>query len=221
MRSVRFLALTCLFALSISALAAEPTPTAEVVASIEATYKEVTAIAAKFTQTVDSPAFDEIVQKGSLQLQRPMSARWEFKEPVQSALITNGQKMWIWNPAQQVVIIDEDLSGASGGSSDLMFVLTDLSRLEEFFTVESVAGPADEHTLKLTPRNEALKGQYAQLELALSKADMLLKRVSFGNSFDQTTKLEFADVTLNPSLAAGAFTFEPPASAKIINSGEP
>jgi len=220
MRSVRLLALACLIAAAAPAHAQDPVPAAEVVSSIEATYRDVAAISASFTQTVSSPAFGESVQKGTLEIKRPKMARWEFTEPQQNAVITNGQTLWIWSPADNQVIVTEDLSGSGGGASELMVLLTDLSRLDEFFTVETIAGPADQHTLKLTPKDTALQGQFSQLELALTRADMLLRRVTFGDSFGQTTRLDFAGVQLRPTIADDRFSFQPPAGATVINSGE-
>lgn len=216
MRALRSLALA--LTLVCSAPASAQAPAAQIVSAVEAKYKDVTAIEARFTQTVSSPSFGETVQKGALKLQRPKQARWEFQEPSQSAMVTDGQTMWIWTPDSNQVIVTEDLS-ASGSGSDLMVLLTDLSRLEEFFTVEVGQGAADEHVLKLTPKDASLKAQVSQLSLVLVKDSMVLKKVSFADSFGQQTRLDFADVDLSPTFADGTFTFTPPAGATVINSG--
>lgn len=216
MRALRSAALA--LALVLSAPATAQAPAAQIVSQVEAKYKDVTAIQARFTQTVSSPSFGENVQKGTLQLQRPKKARWEFQEPNKSAMITNGQTMWVWTPDTKQVIVTEDLS-AGGGGSDLMVLLTDLSRLEEFFTVEASQGEADEHVLSLVPKDDALKAQLSQLQLVLVKDSMVLKNVSFADSFGQKTRLDFEDVDLAPSFADGTFDFKPPADATVINTG--
>ncbi|MFT4978087.1 MAG: outer membrane lipoprotein carrier protein [Myxococcota bacterium] len=219
MRSLRALAL--ILAVSAAAPAhGEVLPAEQVISAVEATYRDVTAIEAQFTQTVASSTLGESVQKGRLQLQRPKRARWEFTEPQKSAMITNGQTMWIWSPDENQVIVTQDLSGSSSGSgSDLMVLLTDLSRIDEFFTVEVGAGAEDVHVLKLTPRDEGLRAQLSGLELVMARDGMLLRRLSFADSFGQKTSLVFSGVQLNPTLPASQFDFTPPDGATIIDSG--
>jgi outer membrane lipoprotein carrier protein len=210
----------CLFALTAAlalAPAAEASTAEQIVSSIDERYQGVTAIQARFIQTINSPAYGENVQTGALQLKRPQKARWEFMEPTKSAMITNGQTMWIYTPEANQVIVTEDLS-SSGGGSGLMVLLTDLSRIEEFFTVEAVAGGESEHALKLVPKEESLRTQLKDLQLVLD-GSYVIKRVSFADSFGQTTTLEFSEVALNPTLTDEQFDFSPPEGTTIINSG--
>lgn len=212
--------ISCLLALTASlvfAPSAEASTAEQIVSSIDERYHGVTAIQARFVQTVNSPTYGENVQTGALQLKRPQKARWEFTEPTQSAMITNGQTMWIYTPEANQVIVTEDLSAGAGGSG-IMVLLTDLSRLDEFFTVEVVAGGDAEHALKLVPKEEPLRTQLQDLRLVLDST-FVLKRVSFADSFGQTTTLEFSEVALNPTLADEQFDFTPPEGTTIINSG--
>lgn len=191
--------------------------TAAIVSAVEARYQDVTAIQASFSQTVSSPSFGESVQQGALQMMRPTMARWEFSTPTPSEMITNGETMWIYSPDSNQVIVTEDLSSA-GGSSDLMSLLTDLSRLDEFFNVTESTASGGSHVLQLIPIDESLKAQLQQLELTLDST-YLLQQVTFEDAFGQQTKLVFSDVQLNPTLDASRFTFTPPAGCTVINTG--
>ena len=79
-------------------------------------------------------------------------------------------------------------------------------------------GDAAEHALKLVPKEEPLRTQLQDLRLVLDST-FVLKRVSFADSFGQTTTLEFSEVALNPTLTDEQFDFTPPEGTTIINSG--
>lgn len=205
------------------AVAADPAlNTQQIISAVELAYKDVSTIQADFTQTVSSPTLGEQVQKGRLQLKRPQKARWEFTEPRPSAMITNGRTMWVWSPADNQVIVSQDLSTSSGGggSSDLMTLLTDMRQVETLFTVEQVpSAPAGSHVLRLTPRDATLQQQLRSLELTLATGTMALQKLTLVDAFGNTTRLDFAAVRLNPDLPDGRFSFEVPAGATVIDAG--
>ena len=220
MRTLHALCLAAMLALApTSAARAEgAASTQQIIAKVEQTYKDVTAIKATFSQTVSNPTLGDQTQTGTLELKRPARARWEFTAPARSALITDGSTMWVWSPDQNQVIVTQDLS--AGGANELMSLLTDLSKLETFFAVEAAAdAPADLHVLKLTPKRDDLKQQFTSLRLALRRDTMVLRRLEMVDSFGGKTVIELDGVELNPELPDSRFVFDVPAGATVIDSG--
>lgn len=222
MRWMHTLLLVWTISLSSAALAEDVAAmsTPQIIEAVEQTYKSVDSVKASFTQTTSSVVAGENVQKGTLELKRPRRARWEFNQPQQNIIVADGKKIWIYDPAANQVIVTPDLSGdAANPTGDLMGLLTDLSKVDEHFSVQSVPGAEASHTLELTPNNEQLKVQIKTLQLVLSKQKYVLEKMILEDPFGQVTTLEFSQVELGAAIDDARFQFVVPDGATVVDGG--
>ena len=215
MRLLQTVMLTALLALSPTAIGGTAVTTQEVVSAVESTYKDVQSLQGSFVQ-VTRNEFGETRQQGSVQLKRPRKMRWDFTQPVASSFITDGSKLWVWAPADNQVIVTEDLSGAASGS-DMSQFLTDLSKLGELFNVEQAAQTegASSYTLQLTPKTDT---NFKSLQIQVSHEDYTLQRVVMVDAFDAVVELDFSAVTINPEIPDARFSFTAPEGATVIKT---
>jgi outer membrane lipoprotein carrier protein len=215
LRLLQTVMLTALLTLSsVASGGTEPT-TPEVVAAVESTYKDVQSLQANFVQITRND-FGETRQQGAVQLKRPRMMRWDFTQPAASSFITDGSKLWVWAPAENQVIVTEDLSGAASGS-DMSQLLTDLSKLGELFNVEQVAEAegTTSYTLKLTPKTGT---NFKSLQIEVAREGYALQRVVVVDAFDAVVELDFSAVTINSDIPDDRFTFAAPDGATVIKT---
>ena len=194
---------------------------AQLVEQVKATYSGAESLRADFVQVVTTAGFGQgEKQRGRVWLMRPKKMRWEFKAPNPKSFVTDGETMWIWSPQENggkgQVIVYKNMASA-GGMSDL---LTDLSKLDEYFAVERVSGDPHGkrlHVLSATPRAE--DGTVKNLKIWVTKRNLHLERVVLTDKLGNVTDLSFSQVKLNPvNVKNTEFSFTVPKGAEVIES---
>jgi outer membrane lipoprotein carrier protein len=194
---------------------------AQLVEQVKATYAEAQSLRADFVQVVTTAGFGVgEKQRGRLVLKRPKKMRWEFKAPHPRSFVTDGETMWIWSPQENggkgQVIVYKNMATA-GGMTDL---LTDLSKLDEYFAVERVTGDPHSkrlHVLSATPKDDG--GTVKNLKIWLTKRHLHLERVVLTDKLGNVTDLNFSQVKINPANVKNTeFSFTAPKGAEVIES---
>jgi outer membrane lipoprotein carrier protein len=166
---------------------------------------------ATFQQIVQNQA-GTILQKsnGSVLLERPGKFRWTTNKPAPQTILTNGEKLWIYDPdLQQVTIrlLKKNLAQTP------MLLLTDPSIMlgKTFFIVEKKENKIDWY--QLTPK--APSSAFKQLTVGFKNNTLFAMRLL--NTLGQTTLLTFHNVTLNAPIPAGVFQFSPPKGVDVVD----
>lgn len=189
---------------------ASATEVSEIVSAVEAKYKDVTSLKAKFTQTTRSELFGDETLKGDLAVERPSKMRWAFG--AEKLFVTDGKKMWIYTAEEKQVIEYDDISSQRSTADSL---LTSLDKLDEHFNIEVVSSDAEKgHVLMLKPVEE---GQFKTIRLTLDK-DLMIGAVVITDTFDNITELSFTEVELNAKLEASMFTFSAPDGVDVVKA---
>lgn len=210
-------ALGLLLAPAIAAASPEdPATVEELITAVEGTYKDVKSLKADFVQTVASPVAGELKQKGKVQVESPRKARWDVLGDQPSSFITNGERIWLYTPAMNQVMVMQDLSSAGGGNVDLLALLDDMSKLGEQFEVQMVEGSGGKkpYRVKLAPKAEG--SQYKEVELVFARKKFTLEEVVLKNAMGDTIRMDFSSVKLNVDIPDAAFQFEIPEGVTVI-----
>lgn len=136
-----------------------------------------------------------VMFKGSLTIVRPDKLRWEFKEPLPSALLLNGVKGMRCNgesPPQPFTldadpimkIVAEQLWAWLGGN---------YRRLAETYTMELV----DTTTLRLTPKEKMIADFIANISIFFNPTTLQPATVEIKEASGDSTKLLFSHYRLN------------------------
>ncbi len=147
-----------------------------------------------------------LVSTGTLSFQAPQSLRWEYHTPVASVLLLHGGR------AQKFIARDGQLVEDKGmGLDSMRVVLGQISSWldgrfadSEMFRVSF----ADDRTVLLTPKQQALAGVISNIELKLADSKGLLDAVTIYEGPESYTRMTFSNRVLNKELPATVFTVQ-------------
>ncbi|CDF84716.1 outer membrane lipoprotein chaperone LolA [Pseudomonas sp. QL9] len=165
---------------------------------------------ARFSQlTLDGSGTRLQETAGNLALKRPGLFRWHTDAPQEQLLISNGEKVWLYDPdLQQVTIqkLDQRLT-----QTPALLLSGDISKIHESFditgkdggnVVDFILKPKDKDTLFDSLRISFRNGVVNDMQLI--------------DSVGQRTNILFFDVKMNEPVDAKQFVFEAPKGVDVI-----
>lgn len=167
-------------------------------------------ITARFSQlTLDGGGTQLQETAGELALKRPGLFRWHTDEPQEQLLVSNGEKVWLYDPdLMQVTIqkLDQRLT-----HTPALLLSGDVSEIRQNFAITfKEAGDVVDFTLK----PKASDTLFDSLRLSFRKG--VINDMQLIDSVGQRTNILFLSVKMNPVVDAKQFTFEVPAGADVI-----
>jgi outer membrane lipoprotein carrier protein len=220
MRTLSIAAACCLIFLSLAApsFCREPAEdaglsAAEIVDRLESRYMGADIIA-DFQQESTLTAMDITdTAAGRVWFKHPGMMRWEYQMPDSHAIITDGDRLWIYRPEDNQVIVG-DAAAYFGDGRGASF-LSDISLVKEAFSVTLL--PEEEpgfHRLELIPHEESL--DLARIVLVVDREDFLVRRVLTENAYEDVTKIRFENIRFPETIPLERFHFDIPAGADIM-----
>lgn len=162
-----------------------------------------------FAQTVIAKSGRKPQQSaGIFALQRPGKFRWSYEKPYKQLLVSDGSKLWSYDPDLNQVAIKK-LGTAFGSSPAALLAGQDLDK--HFVLKEGAAADGIEF-VEAKP-----KGGDASFErVKIGFAANLPVSMEIHDSFGQVTVLRFTQFETNPALPAALFRFVAPAGADVV-----
>lgn len=180
------------------------------IAELKRSIAELDSLRASFEQTVlDSDFTVDEVSRGTVTILKPGRFRWDYTEPHEQLIVSDGEKVWIYEEdLMQVTVREMDETLASSPA----MLLTGRGDLEESFVLEDM-GPAGElHWVQLTPRVQDSEFETIRVGLDADGVNIMELRDRLG----QTTRIEFRTIERNPELDEDQFHFEPPEGVDVV-----
>ena len=147
---------------------------------------------------------------GEMALKRPGQFRWHTDQPMEQLLVSDGKKVWLYDPdLEQVTIqtLDQRLT-----HTPALLLSGDVSAISENFNISfKEAGEVVDFTL--TPKAKDTLFD----TLRLSFRGDVINDMQMVDSVGQRTNILFQGVKLNPPLEPGLFTFEIPEGTDVIS----
>lgn len=147
---------------------------------------------------------------GEISLKRPGQFRWHTDEPMEQLLVSNGKKVWLYDPdLEQVTIqtLDQRLT-----HTPALLLSGDVSAISDNFEVShQQAGEVVDFTLKPKAKDTLFDS------LRLSFRSGVINDMQMVDGVGQRTNILFQGVELNKPLKADLFTFEIPEGADVIS----
>ncbi|RLA22906.1 MAG: outer membrane lipoprotein carrier protein LolA [Gammaproteobacteria bacterium] len=195
-----------LLALSFGAFAEEP-----LVLQLKQFLKSTKNLEAAFEQKVDDGRGDFEVSSGRFYLQKPDRFRWDYLEPYQQEIVSDGKKIWYFDADLEQVTVKP--YKAMQGSA-LVVLLGRGAELEEQFNIEVISRLSDDQKIKLTPKESGVGIEW----ILIGMTEGLLSSLSLKDPFGQTTYIKFKSVKQNGEIAPSLFTFVVPDGADLLES---
>ena len=173
-------------------------------ASIKAAAGAVSSIRADFSQEKHLKILSRpLVSTGVLYYRRPLSLRWEYREPVKSVLLLHAGRVrrFVW---------DRDAFRETSGSGvdAVRFVAEEIPRwLQGRFDANPDFSVAlQDTTIVLKPKSAALAGVIERIELHLAQQPGVIDSVTVFEGPDSFTRFTFRNTQVNTELPEAVFT---------------
>ena len=162
-----------------------------------------------FTQTVISKSGRKPQQSaGIFALQRPGKFRWSYEKPYKQLLVSDGNKLWSYDPDLNQVAIKR-LGTAFGASPAALLAGQDLDK--HFVLKEGTAADGLEF-VEAAPRGGDASFERVKIGFAANRPVSM----EIHDSFGQVTVLRLTQFEANPPLPASLFRFVAPAGADVV-----
>jgi outer membrane lipoprotein carrier protein len=145
---------------------------------------------------------------GIFAFQRPGKFRWSYEKPYRQLLVSDGGKLWNYDPDLNQVSIGK-LGAALGSSPAALLAGRDLDT--HFELKEGKAADGFEFV------NAKPKTADASFErMSVGFVDNKPVTMEIHDNFGQVTRLSFAQFEANPTLPESLFRFTPPKGADVV-----
>lgn len=206
MRLIRMLLLSVLSVTSVAVAADEEVA----VQRLTELLNQAQTIEARFSQlTLDGGGTQLQETAGQLALKRPGLFRWHTDAPMEQLLVSNSEKVWLYDPdLQQVTIqtLDQRLT-----HTPALLLSGDVSKIRENFDISyNEGGSVVDFILKPKSKDTLFDS------LRLSFRNQVLNDMQLIDSIGQRTNILFLNVKMNEPQDDAQFTFEIPAGADVI-----
>lgn len=164
-----------------------------------------------------------------LKAEKPAAFRWDYIEPEEQHIISNGVKLWVYLPENNRVMISDVAEQLKNGDDPLLF-LRSLDNLERHFAL-SIPAPAraedGAYLLTLTPKEESAYVSTLTLHIPEGVVQKScterfpIAGVTILDPNGNTTALTFSKVEVNTHPAAKRFNFSIPPGVEIVHPDPP
>lgn len=174
---------------------------------------EVQTLEADFRQTLFDTGGRLIeTSEGLFRLRRPDRFLWHYETPIEQIIVADGERLWMYDVelAQATVTALDDAA-----SSSPAMLLSGDEAVRDSFEIEETFRRDGYDLVRLAPK---LAGTDFSTMLIGFDEEGLPRRLEWVDGLDQTTRIEFLDVTVNEPLPADTFELDLPRRVDVIGS---
>ena len=173
-------------------------------------FDELTTLRSGFEQTL-LDEFGQVVQEsqGTLAIQKPGKFRWDYTEPYEQEIVSDGTHFWLYDAdLEQVTVrsLDESLQNTPA------MLLTGEGKLEDRFTISEAGQRDGVDWITLIPLDS--ETDFRLVVLSFEGGELVVMELA--DTLDQVSRIRFFDIERNAEIAAETFLFEPPDGVDVI-----
>ncbi len=169
-------------------------------------------LTAQFTQTTfDENMQEQEVSTGQVYLQKPGKFRWNYKQPYQQEIVSDGDKLYIYDVDLEQVTV-RNFSDALGTAP--ISLLTDIADLKQQFNIIELGKIDGRELLQLEAKVKDTDYEFFLLALG----DKGLETMELKDKLGQVTRIQLSQSKTNADLAKKLFQFSAPAGVDVINA---
>lgn len=147
---------------------------------------------------------------GKMSLERPGKFRWDVTRPNRQLIVTNGQKIWIYDADLQQVTI-RHLQKEAGEVPALLLSNTNETLAKDFAVEKSDDGRTQWFLLK--PKDKS--SLFEQIKLGFEHQQITAMQLQ--DHLGHVTVIRFSHIAANGSLSPALFIFTAPAGVDVID----
>jgi outer membrane lipoprotein carrier protein len=195
--------------------ASEPLTICEILERVQHRYAAAD-FAADFVQESHLEAMGMVdAAQGHVSFSPPAMMRWHYKRPEEYLIITDGQTVWVYRPAENQVMLG--WAAEYFGDTKWTEFFTQPAALFEDFVVQWAPAKVqaeDRFVLKLLPKRR--RPNLVEMVLSVSKTTFDIIQSVTCNAFGDKTTIRFENFRFNQGLDASLFRFKIPKDADVL-----
>lgn len=165
---------------------------------------------ADFQQTLRTHDGEVLQQtEGKFYLDRPGKFRWNYQSPYEQIIVSDGERIWIYDVELQQVTVQKQTAGLPATP---MALLEDSSKLYQSFNVYPLDEQNGVYRLKL--KSKTKESDFAEIVVGLDAKG--LRFMQLHDQFEQVTDIVFSDILTNTKLSKDIFEFIPPEGVDVF-----
>jgi outer membrane lipoprotein carrier protein len=175
-------------------------------------FTDLNTLSANFEQVVQNSQLNATENaSGRLWIQRPGKFRWNYDLPYLQEIVSDGEKVWIYDADLEQVTIKK-VNKTLGNTPALL--LSNNAPLEESFIIQEMDKGLSLSWIALLPKDS--EAGFTSIRLGFD--ENLLKQMILEDNLGQTTRLTFSSLKRNIQIDSNLFNFVPPKNADIFDS---
>ncbi len=191
-------------------LLAMPSANADGMASVKICYEQTQAMRATFHQVVTDRQGRKVQEvDGEMQLKRPNKFRWDYNQPFEQQIISDGKQVWLYDIDLAQVTV-RALGKALGSSPAAL--LAGGNDIDKSFKLVNASAKGGLDWVSANPKDKESGFE----KILLGFKDNKLQEMSLIDSFGHNTKIVFSQLEVNPVLDDKSFLFLPPKGVDIV-----
>jgi outer membrane lipoprotein carrier protein len=169
---------------------------------------------ADFTQESTLKAMNIVdTAEGNLKVRRPGMMRWEYVSPDPQIIITDGDRLWIYRPEDNQVMIGTAPAFFKDGKG--AGFLSDMKLLRDKFAIFLENNEmTEDYQVKLFPENQSL--ELASIILVVDAETYIIKNIVTYNAYEDETRIQMSNYNFDIKYDDDMFNFTIPKGADIL-----
>lgn len=150
---------------------------------------------------------------GQLWVAQPAKFRWEYQKPYQQIVVSNGTKVWFYEPDLNQVIIRSQ--GQAIGDKPIL-LLSDPKAAQRYFDMKNVDIDADKNYswVEAIPKSKENSTFSSILIGFLARKP---QKLVFKDAFNNQTVVSLTNIRLNQPIDVQKFVFTPPKGVEVLS----
>ena len=157
--------------------------------------------------------------QGVMLFKRPNKFRWDYLKPYQNQIISDGDRLYMYDQDLRQVSINPIAKVA--GSTPLLIIAG--KNIEKYFILKNIDDQSHNEESQNIKWVEALPKEegagFSKIILGLSNNKLLVMKIV--DAFEHTTTISFKNAKYNISLVDNDFLFKSPDGVDVVQSGVP
>ena len=183
--------------------------------ALQARYMGIRDFSADFVQTYRGGVLKtQTTERGTVVVKRPGKMRWVYTSPERKELVSDGQKIYWYIPADKQVVV-RDMPAADQATTPVLFLSGRGDIARDFAASYASGSPATAGVhLKLVPKRP--EPEYEYLVLTVDPASLQIRALSTRDRQGGESTLTFSNMKENQGVSDKEFVFRVPRGADVV-----
>ncbi len=204
-------------ALAASAQAPAGPSAVEVARSLQKKYDTIRDFSADFVHNYEGGVLrKKLTERGTLRVKKPGKMRWDYKAPDQKEFVSDGNRIYLWVPADNQVMVSP-VPKEDQATTAVLFLVGKGDLVRDFTVSFAEGGGPDTYALRLEPR--LAERDYDWLEVVVDRSTFQIRSLTAADKQGGRSTFLLSNFKENAGLSDKTFAFRIPPGADVITTG--